>query len=172
VSTLLVAFLAIAWYVPVSLISENFLYDSLAALSLMIAFYYALSGIACAVYYRHHLLRSVQNLVLIGIAPVLGAAILGYLFVKSAIDLSEPADSSTGESIFGIGVPLAIAIFFLAVGVVLMIVWALGGHQRFFGRRLEALPAGIDPKNAPLPDDVIRDDAEAIAATADAKESA
>ncbi len=42
----------------VNQISENALFDSLSALSLLIAFYYALTGIACAVYYRHHLTES------------------------------------------------------------------------------------------------------------------
>ena len=37
------------------LISENALLDSISALSLLIAFYYALTGIACAVYYRRQL---------------------------------------------------------------------------------------------------------------------
>ena len=58
VSTWTVAGIAIAWYLVVSTISENALFDSLTALSLLIAFYYALTGIACAVYYRRHLTES------------------------------------------------------------------------------------------------------------------
>ncbi len=38
----------------------------------MIAFYYALSGFACAIYYRHELFKTVKNFVFIGAAPVLG----------------------------------------------------------------------------------------------------
>jgi amino acid transporter len=37
VATALVALLAVAWYVPANFISENFLFDSLTALGLMIA---------------------------------------------------------------------------------------------------------------------------------------
>jgi amino acid transporter len=48
--TAVVGSLGIAWYVPGKLISENFLFDSLSALSLMIAFYYGLTGIACVIY--------------------------------------------------------------------------------------------------------------------------
>lgn len=44
VSTWWVAAIAIAWYLVVSQISENALFDSLTALSLLIAFYYALTG--------------------------------------------------------------------------------------------------------------------------------
>ena len=43
-STIVVAVLATLWYVPANFISENFLFDTLSALSLMIAFYYGLSG--------------------------------------------------------------------------------------------------------------------------------
>ncbi len=43
-STAVVAGLAIAWYVPLNIFSENALYDSVTALALMIAFYYALTG--------------------------------------------------------------------------------------------------------------------------------
>ena len=60
-STWLVAVIAIVWYVGMYLVSENALFDSLTALALLIAFYYALTGIACAVYYRKHLTESVRN---------------------------------------------------------------------------------------------------------------
>ena len=61
VSTWLVAGIASAWYVLANIISENALLDSLTALSLLIAFYYALTGIACAVYYRRQLRRSAEE---------------------------------------------------------------------------------------------------------------
>jgi amino acid transporter len=92
-STSVIAALAILWYVPVNLLSENFLFDTLSALSLMIAFYYALTGLACAIYYRRELTKSVKNFLFIGVGPLVGAGILGFLFVKSSIDLSDPANS-------------------------------------------------------------------------------
>ncbi|MFE0201497.1 APC family permease, partial [[Kitasatospora] papulosa] len=76
VSTWAVAVVAVVWYLVVSQISENALLDSLTALSLLIAFYYALTGIACAVYYRRHLTESVRNFLLIGLGPVIGAVLL------------------------------------------------------------------------------------------------
>ena len=69
----------------------------------MIAFYYALTGIACAVYWRHHLTKSVKNLLFIGIGPLVGAAILSYLFVKSVIDLSDPTSRTPATRGFGVG---------------------------------------------------------------------
>ena len=48
VSTWWVAGIAIVWYVGIYQVSENALFDSLTALALLIAFYYALTGVACA----------------------------------------------------------------------------------------------------------------------------
>jgi amino acid transporter len=134
-STAVIAGLAIAWYVPLNIFSENALYDTITALALMIAFYYALTGVACVVYYRRELPKSVKNFVFIGIGPLVGAAILGYLFVKASIDFADPENSYTGQDIFGLGVPFVIGAGFLLVGLVVMVLWRLGGHERFFGRR-------------------------------------
>ena len=72
VSTIVIGILATIWYVVVNSLSENFLFDTLSALSLMIAFYYALSGIACVIYYRRELTKSVRNFLFIGVAPLTG----------------------------------------------------------------------------------------------------
>ena len=77
VSTWTVAAIAIAWYVGIYQVSANALFDSLTALALLIAFYYALTGVACAVYHRKHLLESPKNLLLIGVGPLVGAAHAG-----------------------------------------------------------------------------------------------
>ena len=143
-STLVIATLAIAWYVPLNILSQNALYDTLSALSLMIAFYYALTGLACAVYYRRELTKSVKNLLFIGVGPLIGSVILGFLFVKSAIDLSDAENSYSGQAILGMGVPFVIGIGFILIGVVLLIGWRLRGNERFFGRKpFEAVDPAI-----------------------------
>ena len=134
-STIVVAAGAMAWYVPANFISENFLFDTISALSLMIAFYYGLSGVACAVYYRHELLRSAKNFLFIGVAPLVGAGILFYLFAKSCIDFTDPENSYTGQTWLGVGPPLVIGVGFLLLGVVLLVLWRLAGHERYFSRR-------------------------------------
>jgi amino acid transporter len=123
VSTWLVAAIAIGWYVLVNLISENALLDSLTALSLLIAFYYALTGIACAVYYRRQLRRSIANLLLIGVGPLIGSALLIFLLIRSAIDLNDPEASSTGTAWFGFGPPLVIGIAIFLLGILIMLFW-------------------------------------------------
>jgi amino acid transporter len=152
--TIVVGVLATLWYVPGKLISENFLFDSLSALSLLIAFYYALTGLACAVYWRRELLRSVKNFLFIGIAPLIGAAGLFYLLVESARDLYDPAASYSGTELFGVGMPLAIAIVFAVLGVALMIAWRLFGppaSREFFARgSFEAVPPEVAAGEAKL----------------------
>jgi amino acid transporter len=123
VSTWWVAGIAIAWYLVVRQISENALFDSLTALSLLIAFYYALTGIACAVYYRRHLTESLHNFVLIGLGPLVGAGLLVWLLVESIGDMADPANSYSGVSWFGLGPPLVIGIGITLAGVLLMVVW-------------------------------------------------
>jgi amino acid transporter len=149
-STLAMGALSVIWYVGLTIVSENILFDSLAALGLMIAFYYGLTGFACAVYYRRELFKSAKNFFLIGAAPTLGGLILGYVFVKSIIDLSKPENSESGDSWFGLGPPLVIGIGFLALGVALMLFWRFSPPGRdFFRRKPEvadpALVAGAPP---------------------------
>jgi amino acid transporter len=147
VSTWWVAAIAIAWYVVINLLSENALFDSLTALSLVIAFYYALTGIACAVYYRRHLTESVRNFVLIGVGPVVGALLLLWLLVQAVIDMSDPANSYSGQAWFGVGPPLVIGIAIFVAGIVLMLVWrAVDG--RFWQERASV----VDPRLVHGPD--------------------
>ncbi len=101
----------------------------------MIAFYYALSGLACVVYYRRELTRSVKNFVFIGVAPLVGAAMLGYLFIEAVRSFADPEASYTGQEFLGLGVPLVIGLGFLLLGAVIMVLWRLGGHERFFSRK-------------------------------------
>jgi amino acid transporter len=154
VSTVAIGVLAVAWYLPSKLINENFLFDSLSALALMIAFYYAFTGLACVVYYRRELTKSVKNFLFVGVAPAIGALLLGFLFVKALVDYSDPANSESGESWFGFGPPAVIGVGFILLGVVLLAAWRRHRKQPFFLRRREVAPPGflenaaIDPKPA------------------------
>ncbi|MFJ6778953.1 APC family permease [Streptomyces yangpuensis] len=141
VSTWWVAGIAIGWYLIVNQISENALLDSLTALSLLIAFYYALTGLACAVYYRRHLLESPHNLLLIGIGPVIGAGLLIWLLVESIGDMSDPANSASGVSWFGLGPPLVIGLAIAVVGVLVMCFWRVRDGRFWQERRGVVDPA-------------------------------
>ncbi len=134
-STWFIGGAAIVWYVGASTISDNFLFDSISALSLMIAFYYGLTGVACAIYWRSRLLTSVKAFLFIGVGPLVGAAVLFYLLFESVKSLADPDSSYSGSSVFGLGLPLAIAVFFLGLGFVLMILWRFTVGAEFFSRK-------------------------------------
>ncbi|MFI1650057.1 APC family permease [Streptomyces avidinii] len=141
VSTWWVAGIAIGWYLIVNQISENALLDSLTALSLLIAFYYALTGLACAIYYRRHLFENLHNFLLIGLGPVLGAGLLVWLLVESIGDMSNPDNSASGVSWFGLGPPLVIGIAIALVGVAVMCFWRVRDGRFWQERRSVADPA-------------------------------
>jgi amino acid transporter len=139
ISTTLMGVLSIVWYVGLTIVSENILFDSIAALGLMIAFYYGLTGFACVIYYRRHLLSSVRNFVMIGVLPFLGGLMLLGILVKSCYDLSKPENSESGDSWLGLGPPLIIGIGSMLLGVVLMLWWYWSGHRDFFRRKPEVV---------------------------------
>jgi amino acid transporter len=142
ISTILMGAFSILWYVGLTLVSENILYDSIAALGLMIAFYYGITGFACAIYYRHELTKNAKSFLLVGVAPVLGGAILTWVLIKSIIDLSKPENSESGDSWLGVGPPLVIGVGLMLFGVVLMFWWYAAGHRDFFGRKAEVAASG------------------------------
>jgi amino acid transporter len=124
VATILFGALSVLWYVGLTIVSENILFDSIAALGLMIAFYYGLTGFACALYYRREGRASLKGLLFAVVAPALGGVILTWVLVKSIIDLSDPANSESGDSWLGVGPPLVIGVGFMMLGAVLMVVWS------------------------------------------------
>ena len=76
--------ISIVWYVGLTLVSENILIDSIAALGLMIAFYYGADRVRLRpIYYRHELGKSVNNFLFIAVAPLVGAAIFTWAFFAS-----------------------------------------------------------------------------------------
>jgi amino acid transporter len=160
VSTLLMGGLSIVWYVGLTLVSEDILFDSLAALGLMIAFYIGITGFACTIYYRRELTRSVKNFFFVGIGPTVGGLILFWLLIENGINLADPANSESGNSWLGLGPPLVIALFFGVLGVLLMWVqWRKA--PAFFKLRPRVVPAGFLEGEA-VPPPPVADEAEEI----------
>ena len=141
VSTWWVAGIGVAWYVGVGLISENALFDSITGLSLLIALYYALTGLACAVYFRRRLFSSVRNLLLLGVGPLTGAAMLAWLLVLSVRDLADAENSYTGQAWLGVGPPLVIGVGVMVVGAGLMLWWRRR-DTAFWRERPSVAPGG------------------------------
>jgi hypothetical protein len=78
------------------------------------------------------------------VGPVVGGLILSFLFVKAIIEYSKTDASYFGSALFGVAIPVVLGLGLLALGVVLMLIWRLGGHRDFFGRRREI----VDPEVA------------------------
>ena len=139
VATVFFGVASCVWLVGLTVLSQDVLADSILALGFGIAFYYGLTGVACVIYFRRQLFRSVKNFVFIGVAPALGALMLFWAFGKSAIDLAKPENSDSGDSWFGLGPPLVIGIGLLILGIPLMFLW--WNHKpEFFSRRPELAP--------------------------------
>jgi amino acid transporter len=81
VSTIVMGLVSIVFYVGVNYASNGIgvIGDAVIAIGLYIAFYYGLTGFACAWYYRRNLTSSMRNLWMQGILPVAGALMLWFL---------------------------------------------------------------------------------------------
>jgi len=79
VSTIAMGAISVALYVPFNYLSGGYLIlDAVTAIGLYIAFYYGLTGFACAWYYRKTLTSSARNLWMQGILPVTGGLIMYF----------------------------------------------------------------------------------------------
>ncbi|MGA3354904.1 MAG: APC family permease [Acidimicrobiales bacterium] len=142
-STIWMGVISIVWYVFLVLVdhSGNVLFDSISGLGFSICFYYAVTAFACPVYFRHFVAKNVKNLLFMGVAPVLGAAALTWVFVKSAIFYWNPVNAYSPPwlkigGFRGVGAPFVIGIGILVVGVPLMLLQRRVSRE-FFGRKLE-----------------------------------
>jgi amino acid transporter len=81
VSTLAMGAVSIAFYIVLNYTSNaaGVIGDAVIAIGLYIAFYYGLTGFACAWYYRRNLTSSARNLFMQGILPVAGGLMLYFL---------------------------------------------------------------------------------------------
>ena len=122
VSLTVLAVVAAMWYVGVSLISENAMLDTLSSLGILVAFYYALTGISCVVYYRRHVTQSVKGFLLVGVGPILGSVGLAFMLVAAIQSLWDPATSASGDAWVGLSPPLAIAAAMFGLGILVLVI--------------------------------------------------
>jgi amino acid transporter len=141
VSTLGMGGVSILFTIAVLLSSEHVLFDTIIAIGFPICFYYGFTGFASAVYYRHELLNSVRDFVLLGLAPLLGGLMLFAVGGYAAVHYGHAANVFS-KPILGITMPIWLGIGGLVLGLVLMIV-ARFYHREYFSRKLETAPRGI-----------------------------
>ena len=136
-STIWMGAVSIIFYVGLTLVSQDILADTIAAVGLMIAFYYGLTGFACAWFYRKTMWAKPRDILMQGLIPFLGGLSCSGAFFYACHTYYAPdyGDTSFG----GVGGVFIIGIGSLLVGVVLMYVYSFISPSYFRG---ETLPTG------------------------------
>ncbi len=139
-STIAVGVVSTLFYVLFTLISENLLAALVGSVGLMIAFYYGLTGFACAWYYRDTLTRSVRDFVMRGVLPLLGGAGLLIVLIYGLIQYAKPQwltdNNGNNITIVRFGAVAAVGIGALLLGSILMALWWAIAPDFFRGRTL------------------------------------
>ena len=136
---------SIVFYVGLTTISTNVLTDSIAAVGLLIAFYYGMTGFACVWTFRRQLQG--RDLWAKGVLPGLGGLMLLGAFVMSAVGYVMPNSGET--NVFGVGGVFVIGIGAMLLGAVLMLSYSRMAPAFFRGDTL--LPAPDPATLPPMP---------------------
>lgn len=142
-STVMAGVITGAFYAVTSLLSEHTLMDTVAALGIMICWYYGITAFACVWYFRAELFSSLRDTVFKLIFPLLGGVMLAAVFVVSVRESMDPANGS-GAAIGGIGLVFYMGFGMLCLGAILMLVtrWR---NPEFFRARPDTPAAAEDP---------------------------
>jgi len=141
VSTLGFGLLSILITVPLLLLSESVLDDSITAIGFPICFYYGFTGVACPIYYRYELGKSVRNFLLLGVGPLIGGLMLWGVGIKAAFYYGHTAHVES-KPILGITLPLWMGIGGMVLGLLIMLA-SRPVFKEFFSRKLETAPPGV-----------------------------
>ena len=133
-STWAMGIVSVVFYAGLTAFSPASLNDLIAAIGLLIAFYYGFTGLAAAWTFRKEARTSAKAMWLKVIMPLLGAIILFAAFIKTAID---SAGKDFGETtIVGIGGVFVLGIGSILIGVVLMVIWNVISPGYFKGQTM------------------------------------
>lgn len=162
VATVWMGAVSIIFYVGLTMVSDNVLSDSIAAVGLMIAFYYGLTGFAAVWFYRKDIFTGVHDFFMKGLLPFLGGVMLLTAFVIASYQYADPEYGYT--TFAGIGGVFVIGIGALLLGVVLMMVWNAKAPAFFRGETLPKRHSGDlilelagEPETVRLPDSGLPD---------------
>ncbi|TPG34623.1 APC family permease [Mycolicibacterium hodleri] len=140
VSTVVMGAVSIFFYVLFTLISSSLLLALIGSVGLMIAFYYGMTGYACAWYYRKTFTKTPRDLMMRGVVPLLGAIMLTVVFAYGLISYSKPDylvdDDGNNVTILGFGAVAVVGIGALVLGVIMMFVWWALSPSFFKGQTL------------------------------------
>ena len=156
VSTIAMGVVSIGFYVAMNYASRGqVIADSVTALGVLIAFYYGLTGLACFWYYRKSLTKSVRDLFMRGILPLLGWAIMWAIGGNSFDQDWGSASSYTSWTVPGvhwhIGGAFLLAAGSLVLGVILMVLYRALAPPFFRGETLTRDTATLVPEDIGTP---------------------
>lgn len=89
-STVFFGVVAIAFYVGMTIISEDILADSIESTSLAVAMFYTVTSFACIAYFRRSLFDSARNLLFRLVLPLIGGLSMGAIFFWAAWNMLDP----------------------------------------------------------------------------------
>ncbi|SDC86349.1 Amino acid transporter [Mycolicibacterium neoaurum] len=134
-STVVAGVVTAGFYTVVKLLSDNALWDTIAALGIMICWYYGITAFACVWFFRRELFDNAHNIIFKLLFPLLGGLMLAVVFVI-AIGESMNPENGSGAEIGGIGLVFFIGFGILALGAVLMLVMRARRPEFFLGQTL------------------------------------
>ena len=162
VSTLAFGGVSIVLYALLNYTSDasSVIADCVTSLGMMIAFYYGLTGFACAWYYRHNLTSSPRNFVFQGLMPFTGGLILFFVLIWSFHDdwlspLKTGSSSFTGWQMsfpphWHIGGVFLLGVGTFLIGIVLMFVYQKIAPAFFRGETLNSSTPTLVRDDAPI----------------------
>lgn len=125
---------ASAFYAVMRFLSEDVLWDTITALGMMVCFYYGVTALSSAWYFRKTAAKDgFGALMLKLVLPGLGGILLLITFVQTTIDSFNPSFGS-GSSIFGLGLVGVLGILVLLIGVGIMLIWSRRSPEFFQGK--------------------------------------
>lgn len=154
-STLWMGGVSALFYVAVNFYSDGGLIaDAVTAIGMLIAFYYGLTGFACAWYYRREL-SGLKNLFLRGIIPALGGLMLFAGLILTAVQDWKPVNSYVVWHMpfaphWQIGFAFILGIGSMIVGVLLMLLCMRVYRAFFRGETLNMSTPTFLPDDAAL----------------------
>jgi amino acid transporter len=141
VSTIGMGVLSIIVTIPLLLLSESVLSDSITALGFPVCFYYGFTALACVWYFRRELTKSVKNFIFIGVVPLVGGLMLFGVLYK-AVEFYGHSKNVESAPLLGITLPLWFGIGGMLLGAVLMLI-SRPYFKEFFARKSEVAVPGV-----------------------------
>ena len=153
VATLTMGGISVVMYAAMNYMAGgNIIADSVTAIGIWIAFYYGLTGLTCAWYYRKSLRDSARNLWMQGILPALGGLMLYFALIWN-LKADWDVNSNQSWTSWLMGFPPhwevggVFLIFFatMVLGLVLLVLWRFASPAFFAGETLNRATATLVP---------------------------